>query len=184
MLGSVTDRVMRTAPCPVLAISRLPPETMAGGEERPRVHHLNRILFHTDFSEASDRALNYALSATAEYDAELTLLHVLKEVPSPAKTEDAIATATQQLDKLIPPAGRKTLKIKTRARSGKPYIEIIPFVADAQIDMVAMGVSGRGALDRAGFGSTTYRYRVMQVGSLPRPRRPGLTRWPMGLRRR
>jgi nucleotide-binding universal stress UspA family protein len=165
VLGSVTDRVMRMAPCPVLAISRLPNEVMAAVEERRRVHHLNRILFCTDFSEASERALNYALSATAEYDAELTLLHVLEEVPSPAKTEDAIATATQQLDKLIPQEGRKTLKIKTRLRIGKPYMEIIQFVVDAQIDMVARGVSGRGALDRAVFGSTTY--RVMQLGACP-----------------
>jgi len=165
VLGSVTDPVMRTAPCPALAISRLPPETMAAGEEQRRVHHLNRILFCTDFSEASERALNYALSATAEYDAELTLLHVLEEVPSPAKTEDAIATATRRLDKLIPQEGRKTLKIKTRVRIGKPYTQIIQFLVDAQIDMVAMGVSGRGALDRAVFGSTTY--RVMQLGACP-----------------
>ena len=39
---------------------------------------------------------------TAEYDAELTLLHVLEEVASPAKTEEAIATARKELDKLIP----------------------------------------------------------------------------------
>ena len=164
VLGSVTDRVMRTAPCPVLAISKLPPETMAAGEERRRVHHLNRILFCTDFSEASERALNYAISATAEYDAELTLLHVLEEVPSPAKAED-IATATEQLDKLIPQEGRKTFKIKTAVRIGKPYMQIIQFVVEAQIDMVTMGVSGRGALDRAVFGSTTY--RVMQLGPCP-----------------
>jgi nucleotide-binding universal stress UspA family protein len=165
VLGSVTDRVMRTAPCPVLAISKLPRDFSATGEERRRVHHLSRILFCTDFSEASERALNYAISATAEYDAELTLLHVLEEVPSPAKTEEAIATATQQLDKLIPQEGRKTFKIKTAVRIGKPYMQIIQFVVEAQIDMVTMGVSGRGALDRAVFGSTTY--RVMQLGPCP-----------------
>ncbi len=165
VLGSVTDRVMRTAPCPVLAISKLPYDSSATGEQRRRVHHLNRILFCADFSEASERALNYAISATAEYNAELTLLHVLEEVPSPAKTEEAIATATQQLDKLIPKEGRKTFKIKTAVRIGKPYIQIIQFVMEGQIDMVTMGVSGRGALDRAVFGSTTY--RVMQLGPCP-----------------
>jgi hypothetical protein len=30
-------------------------------------------------------ALDYAISATAEYDAELTLLHVLEDVPSSAR---------------------------------------------------------------------------------------------------
>jgi len=165
VLGSVTNRVMRRAPCPVLAVCKPPHDSMAAGEERHHVHRLNRILFCTDFSENSERALNYAISATAEYDAELTLLHVLEKVPSPAKTEEAIATATEQLDKLIPPEGRKTLKIKTAVRIGKPYQQIIQLALEAQIDMVAMGVRGRGALDLAVFGSTTY--RVLQLGPCP-----------------
>ena len=165
MLGSVTDRVMRRAPCPVLAVCKPPHDSMAAGKERGHVHHLSRILFCTDFSENSERALNYAISATTEYDAELTLLHVLEEVPSPAKTEEAIAAATDQLDKLIPPEGRKTLKIKTAVRIGKPYRQIIQLALETQIDMVVMGVRGRGALDLAVFGSTTY--RVMQLGPCP-----------------
>ena len=88
MLGSVTDRVMRRAPCPVLAVCKAHESVaadMAAGKERSHVHHLSRILFCADFSGNSERALSYAISATAEYDAELTLLHVLEEVPSPAK---------------------------------------------------------------------------------------------------
>ncbi|MFZ0800231.1 MAG: universal stress protein [Terriglobales bacterium] len=165
VLGSVTNRVMRRACCPVLAICNPPRDSVAAGEERGHVHHLSRILFCTDFSENSERALNYAISATAEYDAELTLLHVLEEVPPPAKTEEAIATAAEQLDKLIPPEGGKTLKIKTAVRIGKPYQQIIQLALEAQIDMVTMGVRGRGALDLAVFGSTTY--RVLQLGPCP-----------------
>src|ERR1700726_3793160 len=70
VLGSVTDRVMRRTPCPVLTICK-PQDSIAAGKERHHVHHLNRILFCTDFSENSGRALNYAVSATGEYDAEL-----------------------------------------------------------------------------------------------------------------
>jgi nucleotide-binding universal stress UspA family protein len=165
MLGSTTDRVMRRASCPVLAICRPPHDSTAAGEERHPVHHLSRILFCTDFSENSKRALNYAISATAEYDAELTLLHVLEKAQNPAKTEEAIAIATEQLDKLIPPEGRKTLKVKTAVRIGKPYQQIIQLAVETQIDMVTMGVHGRGALDLAVFGSTTY--RVMQLGPCP-----------------
>jgi len=165
VLGSVTDRVMRTAPCPVLAISKLPRDSTALGEERRHVHHLSRILFVTDFSANAERALNYAISATAEYDAELILLHVLEEVPSPAKTKEAIATATEQLEKLIPPAEPKTLRTRTAVRIGKPYQQIIQLALEAQIDMVTMGVSGRGTWHRAVFGSTTY--RVIQLGPCP-----------------
>src|SRR5712671_3949218 len=164
MLGSVTDRVMRRAPCPVLVASN-PHDSVAAGKERGDVHHLSRILFCADFSENSERALNYAISATAEYDAELTLLHVLEGVTSPAKTEEAIAAATARLDKLIPLEGRKNVKIKTAVRIGKPYWQIIQLALEAQIDLVTMGVRGRGALDLAVFGSTTY--RVIQLGSCP-----------------
>ena len=127
---------------------------------------MSRILFCTDFSENSERALSYAISVTEEYDAELILLHVLEQAPSlAAKTKAAIATATEKLDKLIPQAKRKTLKIKTVVRTGKPYQQIIQLVKEAQIDTVVMGVRGRGALDQAVFGSTTY--RVLQLGSCP-----------------
>jgi nucleotide-binding universal stress UspA family protein len=164
VLGSVADRVMRLAPCPVLTICKAPPESTAG-EEQHHVHHLNRILYCTDFSENSEPALRYAISATEEYDADLTLLHVLEEAPSAAKKTEAIATATEQLNKLIPAEKRNKLKIKTAVRIGKPYQQIIQFAQEAQIDMMAMGVSGRAALDRAVFGSTTY--RVIQLGPCP-----------------
>lgn len=165
MLGSVTDRVMRRAPCPVMAVREPPHDTVAAGQERHCLHHLDRILSCTDFSEDSERALNYAISATAEYDAELTLLHVLEDVPSPAKTEQAIGVATERLGKLISPERCKTLKVKTAVRIGKPYREIIQFAQEAQTDLVSMGVRGRGTLDLEVFGSTTY--RVMQLGPCP-----------------
>ncbi len=165
VLGSVTDRVMRKAPCPVLTISKLPNESVTEDGEQRQVHHLNRILFCTDFSENSERALSYAISVTDEYDAELILLHVLERAPGPAKTKAAIATARDRLDKLIPPGKRKTLKVKSAVRTGKPYEQIIQLATEAQIDMVVMGVRGRGAMDQAVFGSTTY--RTLQLGPCP-----------------
>jgi len=165
MLGSVTDRVMRAASCPVLAVREPPHDLVAAGQERHNPHRLNRILACTDFSEDSDLALNYAFSAAAEYDAELTLLHVLEKAPRQAKADEQIAEVTERLGKVIPPAGLKTVKIKTAVRIGKPYQQINQFAQEAQIDMVSMGVRGRGALDIAVFGSTTY--RVMQLGPCP-----------------
>ena len=165
MLGSATDRVMRRAPCPVLAVYRPPLDSVAAGAEKSYVHHLSRILLCTDFSQHSERALNSAISATEEYDAELTLLHVLEEFPSPAKMDTAIAAMTEQLERLIPREKHKTLKLKTAVRIGKPYQQIIQHAQEAQIDMVTMGVRGRGALDLAVFGSTTY--RVIQLGPCP-----------------
>jgi len=163
MLGSATDRVMRRAPCPVLAVYRPPLDAADAGDERYD-HYLRRILFCADFSPNSTRALDQALSVAEEYDAELTLVHVLEQGPSPARTEEAIAEATVRLDKLIPPE-RRNLKIKTAVRIGKPYQRIIELATEAQNDLVIMGVRGHGALDLAVFGSTTY--RVIQLGPCP-----------------
>jgi nucleotide-binding universal stress UspA family protein len=165
MLGSVTERVLRRASRPVLAISRLSHDLITSGKRRDHVHHLSRILFCTDFSENSERALSYATSLTADYDAELTLLHVLEDVPSSANVEKAIATATEQLNKLVPPEGRKAGKIKTAVLIGKPYQQIIQFALEGQTELVTMAVRGRGGLDLAVFGSTTH--RVLQLGPCP-----------------
>jgi nucleotide-binding universal stress UspA family protein len=89
----------------------------------------------------------------------------LEKAPSGAKADEAIAEAAEQLDKQIPPTGRKTQKIKTAVRVGRPYQQIIQFAQEAEIDLLCMGVRGRGALDIAVFGSTTY--RVMQLGPCP-----------------
>jgi nucleotide-binding universal stress UspA family protein len=165
MLGSVTERVMRRSVCPVQVVRELPRDLAAAGQEQPYIHRLDRVLACTDFSADSERALDYAISAAAEYDAELTLLHVLERNPGSKHTEQAIADATAQLEKVLPPETRKSVKVKTAVRIGKPYEQIIQFAQDAQIDVVMMGVRGRGALDLAIFGSTAY--RVMQLGPCP-----------------
>ena len=163
MLGSVAERVMRNSPCPVLVVNKPLDDLSAASSEVGQDHRLYRILFCTDFSENSKRALHYAISAATEYDAELTLLHVLDE--KPAKIDQAIAATTQQLEQLIPAEERKTLKVRFAVRVGKPYEQIIQFAKQAHPDIVAMGVHGRGSLDLAVFGSTTY--RVIQLGPCP-----------------
>ena len=82
-----------------------------------------------------------------------------------ANIEEAIATATEQLDQLIPLEGRKTGRIKTLVHVGKPYQQIIQLTSEAQTDIVVMAVRGRSALDLAVFGSTTQ--RVLQLGPCP-----------------
>jgi nucleotide-binding universal stress UspA family protein len=163
MVGSVTERVLRKASCPVLAVHKPSPDFLSSREQDPV--HLNRILFCTDFSENSQQALGHAISLTAEYNAELTLLHVLEDIPGSSSIEEATATAMERLDKLISPERPKAGRIKTMVRVGSPYQQIIQLALEARTDMVIMAVRGRGALNLAVFGSTTY--RVIQLGSCP-----------------
>ncbi|HTN71376.1 MAG TPA: universal stress protein [Methylomirabilota bacterium] len=166
MLGSVTERVMRNASCPVLTVNKRSHDFI-GSDQRLGPVHLSRVLFCTDLSESSRQALDHAISLTTEYEAELTLMHVLEDTPAPPKVHDAVATAIERLDGLIPPETHKAGKVetKTTVRIGKPYQQIIQLAMEAQTDLVIMAVRGRGTLDLAVFGSTTY--RVIQFGPCP-----------------
>jgi len=166
LLGSVTEQVIRKASCPVLTVND-PSQGFIGSEKQPGPIRLSRILFCTDFSENSRRALDYATSLAAEYNAELTLLHVLEDSPDAANIQPAIATAIEQLDTLIPQEAHNAGKVKTRltVRIGKAYQQIIQLALEAQTDLMIMAVRGSGALDLAVFGSTTH--RVIQFGPCP-----------------
>jgi nucleotide-binding universal stress UspA family protein len=161
-LGSVAAKVLREARCPVL-ISRKAGQRVTAPKSAQDLVQLQRIIFCTDFSDPARRALEYALSVAAEYAAEISLLHVLEDVQRLDNIREAIAAATRQIDKLIPPEEGKTAKIKTMVRIGRAYEQIIRFASEIQADLLIMAVRGRNALDLAVFGSTTY--RAIQLGS-------------------
>jgi nucleotide-binding universal stress UspA family protein len=164
LLGSVTDKVLRKAHCPVLAV-RKPVHDLVTQAEVPDVIPLQRILCCTDFSDPSEQALEYAVSLAREYEAELTLLHVLEGVADSADVENEIAKAMENLEKQLSPETRRNCNTKTLVRIGKPYQQIIELALESRTDLIVMGVRGRNALDLAVFGSTTY--RVVQLGPCP-----------------
>ena len=126
---------------------------------------LRRIFFCTDFSDYSTRALDYALSLVAEYNCELTLVHVLEDLPKPTRMKQTIAKANEDLDKLIPAQAKKSYRIATTARVGRAYKAIIQLASEKGAEVVITAVRGRNALDLAVFGSTIY--RVIQLGTCP-----------------
>jgi universal stress protein A len=118
-----------------------------------------------DFSDHAHHALSYALSMAKEYKAELTLLHVLEDMPGSPDLQRVTADVVKQLEESIPPDARGGCWVNSLVRIGKPYQQIIQLALEARTDLVIMGVRGRGALDIALFGSTIY--RVIQLSSCP-----------------
>ncbi len=163
-LGSVTERVLRSAGCPVLAV-RKPAHDFVAPESKGEPVHLGKILLCADFSECSDRALRYALSLATEYKSELTLVHVLEHLPPQEQREVENALVVHLMEGKIPEEARSCCKIKTIVRAGKPYEEIVKLAEAEQTDLIVVGVRGRNALDLALFGSTTH--RVLQLGPCP-----------------
>jgi nucleotide-binding universal stress UspA family protein len=164
LLGSITEKVMRSAPCPMLIVSRCAPDRAPVGPVR-----FSRILCPIDFSDSSLFALEHALAAAEESDARLTLLHVievrpeLSEFPLSAAADAhrygaaVEAECLRRLQALIPAQAETYCTIDTVVHAGTPYRAIVKRAADSQTDLIVMGVQGRGAIDRLVFGSNTER---------------------------
>jgi nucleotide-binding universal stress UspA family protein len=164
VLGSVTEKVLRKAACPVLTV---PPRAHATSQLP-----FKRLLCAVDFSDASLDAVRSAWSLAEESGASFTLLHVLEwpwEEPPPPIIEQlpfeqgfALAefrryseeSAKKRLESLIPDSISAS-RIGTRLRSGKPYVQILHVAAEEQTDLIVVGVHGRNPVDMALFGSTT-----------------------------
>ncbi len=160
MLGSVTEYVLRHTSCSVLAVRR--PRSDSKGGETVRIQN---ILFCTDLSPHSERALNYALSLAGEYAAGLTLLHVMEDVSVKHSLEEEIAQAKAEAERPIPKEAYERCTIKTLVRIGKASEEIVKAEVESEADLVVLGIHGRNVVDLAFVGSTTH--RVLQSGSCP-----------------
>jgi nucleotide-binding universal stress UspA family protein len=164
MLGSVAEKVLRRAGCPVLTVRR-PAHHVISAVRDPEPVHLKKMLLCADFSDPAHRASKYAFSMAREYGAEVTVMHVLEDISRSKDHQSGTAEVTKQLEEYIAPEASNGCNVTVMVRSGKPYQEITQFALDSQIDLVFMGVRGHGSLHTVLFGSTTH--RVIQLGSAP-----------------
>ena len=164
MLGSVTERVLRHAPCLVLAIpGRHPGES--GKSVALNSVNVGRIFCCVDFSAHSQRALDHAVSVAGAYGADLTVVHVLDNLPESADVAQETDTAMEKLQKLLARTALPSARLHLEVRLGTAYREILDLAAERESDLIVTGVRGRNSLELAVFGSTTY--RVIQLFSGP-----------------
>jgi nucleotide-binding universal stress UspA family protein len=174
VLGSVTEKVLRSARCPVLTV----PPRMPAAAALP----FQRILCPIDFSDSSLSALEWAWSLAQEAGASVTLLHVIEwpwdEPPAPpfeklpghearqlvAYRKAAEASARHQLQSLVPDNLRDRCPSEPLVRHGKAHREVLA-AAEGHADLIVMGVHGRNVVDLALFGSTTN--QVVRRASCP-----------------
>lgn len=162
LLGSITEKVLHKAPCPILVV---PPHAAPADAGAPAI--FKRIICAIDFSTSSLLGLNWALDLAQEADAQLTLLHsiefplALREVVFSTEVDiDRLHAAAEaehlrRLRALVPARARQYCTVTTRVNEGKPAREIARVAADERADLIVMGVQGRGAVDLMVFGSNT-----------------------------
>lgn len=158
VLGSVAERVLREAACPVMTVPPAVPDAV------PALPGLfRRILCPVDFSESSRAALEYALSIAQEADADLMVAHVLELLPDLTDPPFALGVNMSELAEdrrarlraMVPEDARTYCRITENVTVGKAWWEILRIASEGRSDLIVLGVQGHGLLDAAVFGSTT-----------------------------
>jgi nucleotide-binding universal stress UspA family protein len=162
VMGSVLERILRKTRSPLLAVRTA--HSVAAGEPNQDVE-IRRILFCTDFSEDSPRALEYALSLALQYGSELALLHVLESSRGERELEQHKQKARATLQEIVPEEVTQWASITPVIRTGRAYQQIVRYANEMTANLIVMGVRGRNPVDVALFGSTTH--RVVQLGPCP-----------------
>lgn len=127
-----------------------------------------RILFPTDFSEVSLSALDTALLFAQRFDARITLLSVLEELPLPSLSYEHLpsfapesfyeeterrsrTTLNEILEHRIPAPHRGQALI----RRGVPNLEIVRVAEEEGFDLIVICTHGHTGLRHAFLGSVT-----------------------------
>jgi len=169
VLGSVAERVLVKAKCPVLTV----PERAA--DVRPTATLLFRnVLCPIDFSPSSKVALKYAENLARE-GAKVHVLHVTEQLPAwqlvPAVATGApddpmvvTAEARDRVHTAIAASVRRAGDIEEIVSAGDAGEEILRVAKATRVDLIVMGAhAGRAGL--LGFGSTTH--DVLRAATCP-----------------
>jgi nucleotide-binding universal stress UspA family protein len=136
VMGSHAENILRHSPVPVLVVG---PYVRSGPETTTR---MKRILFATDFSEASLAALPHALSLAEENQAELDILRV---VPQPKSGElvhpsELMDATVRQMERLVPLEAEAWCKPRFIAEIGEPALKILQVAELSKADLIVLGV--------------------------------------------
>ncbi|MFC7772065.1 MULTISPECIES: universal stress protein [Salinirubellus] len=164
LLGSVTERVVRTSDVPVFT-SRLALVDESG---------YDHILIPTDGSEAATGATDHAVVIAEQHDATIHALSVV-DISALAGVY-GVGTGTSDVESLEEGCEQavgaveercadRDLDVVTNVAEGSPYRVIQQYIDDEGISLVTMGTPGRTGLERYLLGSVTE--RVIRTSDVP-----------------
>ena len=165
LMGSVAERVVCQAPCPVLTI-RTKQEVNSELGQPSEAHPPSvpkHILIPLDFSDCSLDAFEYGTQIAKWFDASVTILHALEPLSysldfnlmHPVEARElrhAIETRLSELTEILKKDGLSADYLV----GDKPSVDnILRTSTDTQADLVVMGTHGRRGLSRVLMGSVT-----------------------------
>ncbi|WP_267643818.1 universal stress protein [Haloarchaeobius amylolyticus] len=164
VLGSVTERTIRTASVPVVTVHE---ETAMPAEAA-----FERLLVPTDGSESAMAAAEHAATFASAMDADIHVINAVDTTAAPGGVESAYITdelenageqAIERLGAHIESSGGTVTK--SSVVHGSPYRAIVEYAEENDVDCIVMGTHGRTGLDRYLLGSVTE--RVVRLASVP-----------------
>lgn len=145
-LGSVAEKLLRGMPCPVLTVGKY---VRQDSFERT---HPRTVLFPTDFSDVSQKALTYTECLTRHLAGHLCLLHV-----DETEAEMALPAGHQaDFKKLVDGMQDPGLVTECVTRKGHPAEVIAAVSMEKWADFIVMGVHGSDELGKSHKYETAY----------------------------
>lgn len=162
LLGSTAERVIRSAPCPVLAVRGHKPGAAQGPDHSSPIA-VRRMLVPIDFSDCSLEALEYAVQVAKQLHAAVTILHVMEPLAygldftlsHPSELENKRAKLSRRLLDLAAAAAGYGLKADEALRGGLPADSILDHARGQAVDLIVMGTHGRRGISHLVNGSVT-----------------------------
>lgn len=128
---------------------------------KPVAVSFKRILLATDFSEASERALSYAIAFCARYASDLFIVHATDPEPREAIPMDPLPReldrrsmeAERQMKRLGKSAKLKDLPHNLTVEKGEVWTVLSSAIERERIDLLIMGTHGRRGFRKLALGS-------------------------------
>ncbi|KTG09589.1 hypothetical protein AUR64_13025 [Haloprofundus marisrubri] len=164
LLGSVAERVVRLANCPVMAV-----------HEDDDATPYERVLVPTDGSDYAEVATDHAVAVARAFDAELHALSAvnLAEAGGLFNAGGVDSEFVSRLDRraqadtdaVVERADDAGVRSESTVVHGVPHETVAEYVTDNDIDLVVMGTHGRSGFRRYLLGSITE--RVLRTAPAP-----------------
>ena len=136
ILGSTAEEIFRRAPCAVLTVGPRSSAVLANGGR------ISEIVYATDFSPESAAAAAHALSLAQEFQAHLTLLHVIADAASGdlVHPADLVESSTRLLRTLVPLDTELWCDPRFVVKRGPAAEMILQVAKEHKADLIVLGI--------------------------------------------
>jgi nucleotide-binding universal stress UspA family protein len=132
-----------------------------------------KILYPTDFSEASYQALKAANELAAHFSAELSIVHVVSPVvqtspdfaPGALALQEMEASAEKSLQEVVKQRVSKELHVRQIVVLGEAADKIIRMSEEEKVDLIVIATHGQTGWRHLVFGSVAE--KVVQLAPCP-----------------